>query len=243
MRVYAVKYGFSSLLPDIDDAGFDRHALAKIIIALNGASNSIAYTSPAIRNKPHWFVGGGVGSSGMTISGDHQYLGQVGFKNAVAAPYLLIGFDYLFSQGLGPWGMRLELAYFSATYKATGVSYGTSLDQTTYTLQQNNFAPCAYVLYHFVNRPSFKIYVAPGFGVNFSSYPKNILHDSWPQPLTRDNYADLSSFWLSANLKLGVILNERIEAGAAGIYGNYSKQGVYSFDPHTYLFWVAYRLN
>ncbi|HLZ85970.1 MAG TPA: hypothetical protein VKQ52_01965 [Puia sp.] len=243
LKIHAVKYDLASLSPAIDNAGYDEHDLTKIVTSINGASNSVLYTTYVIHNKVHWFVGGGAGVSGLTISGDKSYLGQIAFKKTVVAPYVLLGFDYLFSNGVGPWGMRLELAYSSASYKATGTATETSLDHVTYIFQQNNFAPSAYVLYHFFNQPRLKIYCAVGVGANFASYPKNTYQETFPESRTIDNYADLSSFWLSGNLKAGVIFNRKIEAGIVGVYGNYSKEVVYSFDPHTYLFWVGYKFN
>jgi hypothetical protein len=53
----------------------------------------------------------------------------------------------------------------------------------------------------------------------------------------------MNRFWLSANLKLGIILNNRFEVGAATVLGNYSQEEAYSFDPHTLFFWLGYRLR
>ena len=243
LNAYAEKYDLSSLFPQINAAGTDESALIKIIITLNGNDRPETFTKPVIANKLHWFFGAGAGISNMSISGDKSYLGQIGFSNPVAAPYLLLGFDYLFSRGVGPWGLRLEVSYFQATYKASGVSTGTELDHINYTLEQHNFSPAAYVLCHFINRRQLRIYAAAGAGANFSSYPQNTYHETFPSSTTTDNYATMNRFWLSANLKLGIILNNRFEVGAATVLGNYSQEEAYSFDPHTLFFWLGYRLR
>ena len=243
LNTYAEKYDLSSLFPRINAAGTDESKLIKIVITLNGNDRAETFTMPVIANKLHWFFGAGAGISDMSISGDKSYLGQIGFSNTIAAPYLLLGFDYLFSRGVGPWGLRLEVSYFQATYKASGVSTGTELDHINYTLEQHNFSPAAYVLCHFINRRQLKIYAAAGIGANFSGYPQNTYHETFPSSSTTYNYADMTGFWLSANLKLGIILNNRFEVGAATVLGNYSQEEAYSFDPHTMFFWVGYRLR
>ena len=243
LKSYAQKYELTSLFPQIDAAGTSQEDVVRIVLALNGSSGAVTYGKPVMPNRLHWYLGVGGGTSGMSISGDKSYLGQISFSNTTVAPYLLLGFDYLFSKGVGPWGIRLEVAYFGATYKASGFSTGTELDHIDYTLDQRNISLAVYALYHFVNGRRLIVYGAAGISANFASYPQNTYHDSWPNSMTRDNYAKMSSFWFAANLKLGVILNNRFEAGAAGIFGNYSQELAYSFDPHTVLFWVGYRLR
>jgi hypothetical protein len=195
-----------------------------------------------LANKLHLFLGVGALVSNLSISGDKSYLGQIAFNKTSISPCFLLGVDYLFSSGVGPWGIRLEASYFSATYKASGVSTGTSLDHINYTLEQRNFSSNGYLLYHFINRHQIRLYAAAGVGANFSSYPQNTYQESFPSSKTTYNYATMNGFWLSGNLKLGVILAHRLELGAATILGNYSKELAYSFDPRTTLFWVGYRL-
>ena len=243
LKTYAEKSGQSQLFAQIYAAGTNERELVKIVLLLNGTGGGVSYTRPVTPNKLHWFVGAGAGVSSLSISGDKSYLGQIAFSGPVVVPYLLAGFDYLFSNGVGPWGFRLEASYFSATYKAGGVSTGTDLDHINYTLEQRNFAASGYVLYHFINRHRIRLYAAAGVGANFSGYPQNTYHETFPSSTTTYDYATMNSFWLSANLKLGVILTGRFELGAATILGNYSKELGYSFDPQTMLFWVRYWLR
>lgn len=241
LKTYAEKFDLSSLFPQIDAAGIDENALVKIVLALNGNAGSSTFTKPVIANKLHWFFGVGALVSTMSISGDKSYLGQIDFNNTAVSPYLLLGLDYLFSSGIGPWGIRLEASYFSATYKASGVSTGTSLDHINYALEQRNLSSSGYLLYHFINRHQIRVYAAAGVGANFSTYPQNTYQESFPSSTTTYNYATMNGFWLSANLKVGVILTHRLELGAATILGNYSKELAYSFDPRTTVFWAGYR--
>jgi len=241
LKTYAEKFDLSSLFPQIDAAGTDESALVKIVLVLNGNAGAATFTKPVITNKLHCFLGIGALVSNMSISGDKSYLGQIAFNNTAVSPYFLLGLDYLFSSGVGPWGIRLEASYFSATYKASGVSTGTSLDHINYTLEQRNFSSNWYLLYHFINRHQIRVYAAAGVGANFSSYPQNTYSESFPSSTTTYNYATMNGFWLSANLKVGVILTHRLELGAATILGNYSKELAYSFDPRTTVFWAGYR--
>lgn len=241
LNAYAVKYDLSELLPRIQGMNYTESELVRIVTLLNG-SQGIAYTAPVFRNHPHWFVGGGVGFTGLTISGDKSYLGRIQFKNTTA-PFFTAGFDYYFSKGVGPLAVRVELNYFSATYKATGLATTTDLDQIRYTLQQNDISPCAYLQYHFVNLEGFKLYAAVGVGVNLASYPQNTYQESFPQATTTTNYATLNSFWFSGNLKVGAVITRRAQVGFLSIFGNYSRETGYSFDPHTYFCWLAYRID
>jgi len=241
LDLYAAKYGLSDLSARIERMTYSQSDLLRTVQLLNG-SQGRRYTAPVFKNRLHWFLGAGVGVSGLNISGDNLYFNQIKFKNTTI-PYFVAGFDYYLSKGIGPLALRAELSYFSATYKASGVATSTSQDHLTYTFQQRNISPAVYVLYHFINLQRLKVYAAAGIGANFSSYSNNTFQESYPVAATTGNYTNFSSPWVSGNFKLGAIVSKRVEIGVAGIFGDFTRESNYRFDPHTYFCWLAYRLK
>lgn len=237
-----------ALLKKIDEAAYKEKDLSAIVAEMNSLSGSVNYKAYTNTSKAtsSFFVGAGAGFSSLKFSGTHELMNSMHFTGSFV-PFATIGVDIASARNLQALTLRTELSYSAATYRAEGkrkpAPGSTEMYTTRYEAAQTNISPTLSLLYNFIRKKSFRMYVGGGFAYNFSFYGKNTyMQYNAPSGTEQwDDYLDYPKGWISLSGKLGVKINSKLEAGAnAQFNGSMTDYALWGLNPKTYTVQVRY---
>jgi hypothetical protein len=238
------------LLKKITTATYDAKYLQSIVVKMNGVSGTVTYASQGSKNfVSSTFVGAGFGMSTLNATGTFPGLTDLTY-DPVPLPFLTVGIDLLTARNLQKVGIRTELSYSTASYKGTkeyhqGPPYLVETQVSTYSVAQTNIGISLSLLYNFIQRKSYKVFLNAGLSVNYASYSGNkftVVGSVGGVEQSRENFIPLSSLWSPTHVRLGVSLRQHWEAALHGQFtGSFTKAaGGYGLVPMTLALQVRY---
>jgi len=152
------------------------------------------------------FAGAQINSASLTYTGFID-LAENPKSRTIILPQINAGLDFSRDPDVSRLIIRLQLSAFSGQLSAESANAKKTLDMFNFT-----FSP--QVIYNFYIKDPLKIFVGSGFNYNVSSY-SNMVYT-----VTNNKYGiingqqSLTGEWLSIPLKVGVVLNRRVEIHA-----------------------------
>lgn len=211
----------------LEKAQYNERDLLRVIAVINDVK-----LKEKKRNPPQFFVAAGPVYSTMKVEGptyasDLDYGGKLGYSAGV-------GMDIVSKRNLQDFTLRIELFYSSLKFEGeSGIA--------TYNIKQNNITPAFALLYSFLRKPSYKVYVGGGLHYSFSSYPENkFLFKANPgTPVTA--LQNLTKDWFSASAQIGGMFNKIEVSMLANIAGTFERYAYISLRPSIYTLRMGYR--
>lgn len=207
-------------------AEYNERDLMRVIATINNVQFTKKKKSP-----PQFFVAAGPSYSNMKVEGPTNaagldYSGSLGFSAGA-------GMDIVSERSLQAFVIRLELFYSSLKYEGKSAT-------ATYTVKQNNITPALNLLYNFLRKPAYKVYVGAGIQYNFSSYPENVYVNG---NNSQKDYMDLEKSWLSVPVRVGGTF-KRVDVGLlVNVAGAFETFSFISMKPSIYSLRIGYRLT
>lgn len=193
----------------IEDAVYDRGSLVEICRKINGNEKTEEKKAPH-GSYIRFFVGAGVMLDHTSLTGRMPLFNPVTSYSSVS-PRISAGFNIYPVPEVGKSVIKLEVAYWTSSYKTTGNYY---YDQptiiSTYHYQQNNISVIPQFQYNIYNADEFKFYLNAGLSINLSTYSDNKVYNPSTN-VTDYNFTGFNSHWFSVPLKAGITLHKNID--------------------------------
>ena len=174
LRIYALEY--NDILFTLDRSDYTEKDLSKVISEINELSK--AEKEPPVKSQTRLLLGVGYTSNKLDFEGiNHQYLEAL-TSSSKGGFMLKLDADFQLKRKLRNAFIRTELNYNKFNYE--GKITNGAAETSTYFLNINTVGTHISINYDFVPDPDFAIYLGAGSGINFSSYPKNIITASNP---------------------------------------------------------------
>ncbi|WP_184541853.1 outer membrane protein [Mucilaginibacter sp. FT3.2] len=127
-------------------------------------------------------------------------------------PRIAAGINVLANPNVGRLVFRAEAAFTVNKYKAS-LSYNNGDGIETYSFSQNTLSIIPQVLYNFYNADELKIYGAAGASFNITKYGGNTFYNKQAGRSANiiHDYLTLESGWTSFPLKIGAVLNKKLD--------------------------------
>ena len=175
----------NSLAHKIEKCQYDETGLSTIIRIINGADAKTAEAIEATKKRPVQIMVGG----GIELYSTYIDAGQ--YENKIA-PIVNAAVDMFPARGSKILAVRLQLSYLPIKYETH------SKTSTNSSFSQSNLLPEMNLVFHFINRQTWKMYGGFGVGANISLYTTKSFYN--PNPT-----AGLSQSWsYSSGLETGV---------------------------------------
>jgi hypothetical protein len=156
-------------------------------------------------------------SAGLNISQISSSLSDFDGSSAAYFPRLAVGINILANPNVGKLVLRAEVAYTSNKFKNTKVTNNGN-ETDTYAFNQNTLSVIPQLLYNFYNTDSFKFYGDVGVSFNISRYGNNLSHiKTGNTDYAYKNQYSLSSTWTAFPIKIGAVLNKKLDINIAYI--------------------------
>ncbi|NII24835.1 PorT family protein [Pseudoflavitalea sp. X16] len=230
----------NKLLRNLERIKYQENDLVKIVYDINGTQLAKKKKSAA-----QFFVAAGLAYSNIKLGGNSelnnlQYSGNIGYSAGV-------GMDIFSSRNLQDFILRMELFYSSLKYEGKGVlNNGSGPFNARYTIRQTNITPSIALLYNFLRKTSYKVYLSGGVQYNFSTYPENdyVKYVDENTPSVKEDYLDFEKNWLEFTARIGGMINDKIELGLlATVAGSFERFLYVNGKPAVYTFRIGYRFN
>jgi hypothetical protein len=212
------------LSDDLNGLSYDEAGLRKIAAKINGGGGNLLTTKRQGGIK--FFAGISAVDHTLNYSGSKSSLPLVGSSSSSFSPGLSIGFNGYVNPDIGKIVIRTELTYSMANYSLSNKGTNTVTGGTEVSSQQlKQYVGTLGVkfIYNFYNADGLKIYAGAGIAVNLSNYPTNNYADQTTgfPAVTKTNFPQFDSTYLSIPLSAGIVINKRID-----IYAGYEPQAL-----------------
>lgn len=172
-----------------------------------------------IAHKKGTFLFASAGLNISTITSDNSIMQSLTNSTPTSYfPRLAVGINVLSNPNVGRLGFRAEIAFTTNKYKRS-LSYNNGDGLQTYSLSQNMLSVIPQIFYNFYNTDAFKFYGAVGASFNISRYGGNASHNKLGNSSDNviNNYLALASGWTSFPLKIGGVINKKLDVWVAYI--------------------------
>lgn len=188
--------------------------LLKVISSING-EKIIKHKISGLR----LFAGVGLNMSKGSYKGDNVLAGDKARVKTSYLPMVSGGVDVLANQSIGKLIYRFELALLIAKSDIASESGVFSKIKKRHSFDQYSIALVPQLIYNAYNGNKLKVFFSGGPGFNFSTYKNNRTVTISDQSGTTEyeNEIVLEKFNFSVQLKVGVVLNKKIECSVGYI--------------------------
>lgn len=211
----AANANIGGLTNEIQEANYTKPDLVKIAAKINGTIVKKG------ANEARFFIGGGAGLSSLKYQNSLD-ASQNGTSATTISPLLTIGLDDNFiNSEVGCFVLRAQLSVWTANFS---INSGTVQAFIPYSTSRSvniigaTFTP--QIIYNIYNTAPLKIYLGAGLDFNLCTYPTNRFTTNFTGGFpssSQDNDPPLQSFWIAVPVKVGIMINKRID-----VYAGYS---------------------
>jgi hypothetical protein len=229
----------------MNDAGYNRSILLKIVTRMNGLSKADLHTNSA-DDKSNFDLYAGLGVNAMTTKPHGNYLAAGGKSYTSYLPKALIGFNAYANPNTRKLLFSVELAVALAKYKSIYNNKTNPYQGILYTFNQTIISIIPQISYNFYNADNLKFYGTIGYDLSRSFYANKKF-------VRQDDGTDTSygvfPFFLhttgnSVMYKTGFLINKRIQIYADYISGNgISYDGFFGLTQSNYQIGINYLLG
>ncbi len=207
----------SGLLQQLARAEYDASSLAAVADRINGVKQE----RKERKNRVYFYAGIGLYAS-KGIYGRNYAFNDAATTKTSYLPKVSVGADLFNNSYTKRFMYRLDLGFSAANQgisrtEANGKVSSHSYKQYTATLSPQ-------IMYNLYNGQSIRANLGIGFGINLSLYdndPVTINNSSY----SRDEKMNLNPLWLSAVLRAGIIVTNRVDIYGQFIPGSNINQG------------------
>ncbi|HVS93075.1 MAG TPA: hypothetical protein VHE59_13625 [Mucilaginibacter sp.] len=194
----------SSLESRIDGSSYSETDILPIINTINGVKGS----RPAQQklSGTRWFAGAGVSYEDMNFTGN-QFP-----PSSVLSPKIDAGFDLIPNKTTQRYFLRIEASFTEASHSFSDPQDANG-SSATIKFSYNTVSLAPQVVYNFYNTDNFKVFMAAGALLNFSSYGQHqytIYFHNIPQA-EPDGDLSFLNFWAAFYGKAGILIHKHIE--------------------------------
>jgi hypothetical protein len=194
----------------IDRAAYNEDDLRKIVLVLDGykkGSTIVEEVSHRRSMVARFYACVGAGYGKLTLPG------SVG--NEALSPGINGGMELIRTRNNGDLAIRLEVGYFSASYKGHGTD--PYYENYAYAVKASTISPSVSIIYYFYRGDQFRLYAGAGVVFNLSSYPGGVysLYQAGI-PTPQDSKLSPQPFWDQLQLKIGAQISNRFSVEILG---------------------------
>lgn len=206
----------SKLKSYINRAEYTQRQILKIVSMMNGVKEEkVKIANPL---STGFTAGAGINLARLHYYGDDEYA-----TNAESSPSSLywfsVGYDLAKNPYVGKLVFRGDLTISFAKFRTTTHDYRYSSDiDISHEFKQRTLGVGGYGLYNLRNEDSFKIFLSAGVRANFSSYDNNYEFRrtaAGSVDIIPNKDAEPRWIWVSIPFKVGVVIQSKVEVGAA----------------------------
>ena len=206
----------SGLIDEIANADYTVEDLQRIVFKINGSVTPKNGGGAAFIAADHagtrFFAGAGVSYSNTYFTGQTD-LANAGTSSSVF-PFISGGMDILLNKDVGTAIVRTVLSISGSTVSfAYNAGSGTTVSTTTYKFSRYSASLDPQLLYNLYNTNPFKLYVAAGADISYSTYKNslyNIVQAGHITDLAPTNQS-LADFTIAPSASIGMVLNNKLD--------------------------------
>jgi len=192
---------------------YEEEDLSKIIAMVNKQD----VVNHSQEGRIRFFAGTGVSVSKTAYKGDNDLNNAAAKHKSSVSPILTVGADLFANPAIGKLIYRVELSLMQSKNEISTTTDVPANAALSHTFDQYTAMLVPQLIYNIYNTDPLKIFLGAGFALNFSKYSNNksSRYNSFRDETTvTENQVTLESFSTSFPLKIGAVLNKRIEFSA-----------------------------
>ncbi len=231
-----------SMATRIESLPFSERPLMKAVKDLNGVSNTTFIDQHSFTNpiKIQVYLGAGISSSSLSFTGNDNGATPMSFNHSTG-PVGELGLDFTSSQKWGDIGLRLSIAYWTASFSG---KESDGLGADTYKLSMSTITPSLDVIYSFYKSKTMRLYAGLGLGINEASFPTNTYVSTNSSIISTDknNIQPIpAKSWLNAHYRIGTKIANHFGAEVEAIpTGSMTNHGYFNGKVANYSLKVLY---
>ncbi|HYH15075.1 MAG TPA: hypothetical protein VD794_07645 [Flavisolibacter sp.] len=210
----------SKLQRQIESANYKSKDLVNLVKAINNNTATIISSSEKVKNKPQFFVAGGITYNTTSIKGRQDFDVFKNIKDPFLSYTFSVGGDLFPRRGLKNVFLRTEVRLSNNAYKGDVEVYlpyspPNYKERRTYSLKMTTVTPSLLAGYNVWIKEKSRVYLAAGVGFNIANYSDNVYTTtnlSTEDISVQKNYLELEKLWAEYFISAGVVVNKRIEA-------------------------------
>lgn len=198
---------------NIERVGYYQKEIAKVVQLINGAGNqevTVVNKAPGSR----FFAGIGLNVNKLDFVAA-QSPGKKIPNDAVFAPTLAVGIDFLINPAIGRLIFRTEASVYTSDHSIDAYNEDEIYPRAHHSFKQASFVISPQFLYNFYNTQKLKVYGTAGFALHLSKFSSISTESLTPgfQPMRTEggNNLSLRELLIAYPISAGVCLNNKFQ--------------------------------